>query len=87
MNLGVCEPQPNQNQVFKLATKWLSKKYKGSKFTKHNACECIEDYLEKRDSMSLNFNELLEFPHEYLLTHHYFTTIFALGIGLGIKGC
>lgn len=67
MNLGECEPQPNQNQVFKLATKWFFKKYKGSKFAKHHACECIKDYLEKKDYVFLYFNELLEFPHEYLV--------------------
>jgi len=67
MNSGECEPQPNQNQVFKLATKWFFRKYKGSKFAKHHACECIKNYLERRDSMSLYFNELLEFPCEYIV--------------------
>jgi hypothetical protein len=67
MNLGECEPQPNQNQIFKLATKWFFRIHKGFKFAKHHACECIKDYLEKKDFMFLYFNELLEFPCEYLV--------------------
>jgi hypothetical protein len=48
MNLGKCEPQPNQNQVFKLATQWFFKKYKGSKFAKHRACKWIKKLLGKK---------------------------------------